>query len=183
MSTTTEDSLVFVRRMKLFRDLSEREKSIASSVFHVRRLEHGDVLCREGERGLSFYVTVQGTIEVHKELAADRKELLAEVGPDTMLGQVALIDRQARSATLMASGDAVVLECAVDDFDRLFWAGTPFAYKLLDMILIELSQRLRDADRALYDLYSNPGETLLKLHESAVDVQRVLSTGGRRDAS
>ena len=178
MKPTSDDVLRFIEELRLFGSLSERERSILAAVFRPRGLERGQTLCREGEAGRSFFVIVDGTIEIHKELPGGRQELLAEVGRDTMLGEVALIDRQPRSATMKAATPALVLECTADDFDRLFWAGTPFAYKLLDTIVTQLAQRLREADHELHDLFSNPRETLLKLHDAVLDVQRALNERG-----
>lgn len=173
MSPTSSDTLKYIERLPLFADLTGREKSTLAAVLQPRGLQPGDVLCREGEAGRSFFVTVQGTIEVWKDVGGGRQELLSRVGPNHFLGQVALVDRQARSATLKAATTALVLECASDDFDRLFWAGTPFAYRLMDMIVTQLAHRLREADRELYDLFSNPKRTLLKLHEAAIEVARL----------
>ena len=178
MKPTSDDVLRLIEELRIFADLTERERSILSAVFRPRGLERGQTLCREGEAGRSFFVVVDGTIEIHKELQGGRQELLCEVGRDNMLGEVALIDRRPRSATMKAATPALVLECMADDFDRLFWAGTPFAYKLLDTIVTQLAQRLREADGELHDLFSNPRDTLLKLHEAAIDVQRALNERG-----
>jgi len=103
---------------------------------------------------------------------------LVTVGPNTILGQVSLIDRGARSATLKAASSTMVLECGVDDFDRLFNAGTPFAYKLMDKIVTELARGVREADQELFVLFSNPKKTLMRLHEAALDVQRAAVSRG-----
>lgn len=173
MTQRSSTTLPYLERLSTFADLSSRDRAILATVLQLRGLQPGEVLCREGDPARSFYVTVQGTIEVWKSVGADRQELLSRVGPDNLLGQVALIDRQARSATLKAATTALVLECADEDFDRLFWAGTPFAYRLMDKIVTQLAHRLRDADRQLYDLFSNPKRTLLKLHEAAIEIARL----------
>lgn len=173
MTPRSSDTLPHLERLSLFADLTSRERATLAAVLQPRGLQTGDLLCREGEPGRSFYVTVHGTIEVWKNVGEGRQELLSTVGPNNFLGQVALIDRQARSATLKAATTALVLECSGDDFDRLFWAGTPFAYRLMDKIVTQLAHRLRDADRQLYDLFSNPKRTLLKLHEAAIEVARL----------
>lgn len=172
---SSEETLRYIERLPLFESLTEREKSTLAAVLQPRGLQRGDLLCKEGDPGRSFYVTVQGTIEVLKELPDGRQEVLSTVGPNNFLGQVALIDRQTRSATLRASSTTLVLECSSDDFDRLFWAGTPFAYKLLDMMVTQLAGRLRDADREIYELFSNPQQTLLKLHDAALEVSRFVN--------
>lgn len=173
MTPTSNDTLQYLERLALFEDMTARERAMLATVMQPRGLQAGDVLCREGDQARSFYVTVHGVIEVWKDVGRGREELLSRVGANNFLGQLALIDRQPRSATLKAGSTALVLECAADAFDRLFWAGTPFAYRLMDKIVTQLAHRLRDADRELYDLFSNPQRTLLKLHEAAIEIARL----------
>jgi len=173
MTPTSNDTLQYLERLTVFEDISNRERAMLATVMQPRGLQTGEVLCREGDAARSFYVTVHGVIEVWKDVGSGREELLSRVGANNFLGQLALIDRQPRSATLKAGSTALVLECAAEAFDRLFWAGTPFAYRLMDKIVTHLAHRLRDADRELYDLFSNPQRTLLKLHEAAIEVARL----------
>jgi CRP/FNR family cyclic AMP-dependent transcriptional regulator len=168
-----------VATLPIFAELSAREHGIIASVFSLRDLDDGDALCREGERGTSFFIVARGIIEVYKELpgepGAPRREKLAEIGPNNVIGQVALIDGKPRSATCVARGPATALECSRDDFDRLFQAGSLFAFKIIDQVVIDLAKRLREASSQLADLYAHPSDTLLLLHEAALDIQQTIS--------
>ena len=164
-----------VDSLPLFGELSARERNILAAVFRVRVIDDGETLCREGDRGASFFIVAKGIIEVHKELPNDQREKLAEIGPNNLIGQVALIDGKPRSATCLARGRSLVLECARDDFDRLFQAGSPFALKIIDQVVIDLSKRLREANQQLIELYSNPKQTLLLLHEAALNIQQTIT--------
>lgn len=161
--------------LPLFADLSSRERDMLVAVFHPRAVADGEPLCREGERGTSFFITARGLVEVFKELPGGRREKLSEIGPNNLIGQVALIDGKPRSATCIARGRCVVLECARDDFDRLFHAGSAFAFKIIDQVVIDLAKRLREANHQLGNLYGNPKKTLLLLHEAALDIQQTIT--------
>ena len=164
-----------VDELPLLSELSARERNILAAVFRLRALEDGATLCREGDRGASFFIVARGVIEVHKELPGGRREKLAEIGSNNLIGQVALIGGKPRSATCLAKGPSLVLECARDDFDRLFQAGSPFAFKLIDQVVIDLSKRLREANVQLHELYANPKQTLLMLHEAALNIQQTIT--------
>lgn len=174
------ETAALVETLPIFSELSARERGMVASVFTVRELGDGDLLCREGERGASFFIVARGIIEVYKELPAidgdePRREKLAEIGPNNVIGQVALIDGKPRSATCVARGAATSLECSRSDFDRLFQAGSIFAFKIVDQVVIDLAKRLRDANMQLADLYAHPSDTLLLLHEAALDIQQTIS--------
>ena len=158
-----------------FTDLSQRERGTLLAIFQRREYAPGDVLCREGDRPFTFFIVCRGTVEISKLVAAGSSEKLGELGRGHMVGQVSLIDGKPRSATVTAKTDVVCLECSRDDFERLFTAGSPFAFKVLDQIVIHLARRLRDANRQVYNLYSRPTETILRLHAACVGIQRSLA--------
>ena len=162
--------------LPMFSGLTEREKGTLLAIFESRNYEAGDILCREGDRAFSFFIICKGIVEIFKDLGdGPDKERLGQLGRPSMVGQVSLIDGKPRSATVVAKSRVSTLECSRDDFERLFNAGSPFTFKVLDQIVIHLSRRLRDANQQLYNLYSRPTETLLKLHNACLKIQRTIS--------
>ena len=145
--------------MPLFAELSDRERNILAAVFVVRIIEEAEELCREGDRGTSFYIVAKGVIEVYKELPGGSREKLAEIGPNNLIGQVALIDGKPRSATCQARGRSIALECTRTDFDQLFRSGSPFAFKVVDQVVIDLAKRLREANLQLQDIDDGSAES------------------------
>lgn len=164
-----------IAALPLFEELSQRERDILQSVLTLHVVEDGEVLCREGEPGTSFFIVAKGTVEVYKELPQGRRDKLSEIGENNLIGQVALIDGKRRSATCLAHGRCVVLECSRSDFDRLFESGSTFAFKVVDQVVIDLAKRLREANQQLHDLYANPRDTLMRLHQAALDIQQTLA--------
>ena len=172
MSTMRE----LIASVGLFDGLSPREHSTLEAIFSHRFYGPGELLCREGDMAFSFFILGRGTVDVFKSLGdASSREKLGSLSRGSMIGQVSLIDGKPRSATVVARTAVETLECSRDDFDRLFNAGSPFAFKVLDQIIIHLSARLRDANTQLYNLYSRPTETLLKLHNACVTIQRTIN--------
>jgi len=174
-ATDTATVSRFIDVLPMFTELTERERSILVGVFKCRRVDHGGELCREGDHGQSFFILAKGILEIYKELPDGRREKLSDIGPDNLVGQVALIDGKPRSASCVARGPAIALECTRDDFDRLFKAGSPFALKIIDRVVVDLAKRLREANRQLHELYANPGDTLRLLEQAALDIQQTIS--------
>ncbi len=102
----------------------------------LHRFEPGAVIFREGEPGDILYSVVEGQIEIRRgEL------LLAVVGPDELLGELALIDHGLRSASAVARTSCVL--APLDEQRFLFMVQhTPyFALNVMRM----LAERLRSA--------------------------------------
>jgi len=78
----------------------------------LRELEAGEVICREHDEPGPAYVVVSGSLRVYRQDRdnPDVIEQLAELGPGALVGELASLLNQRRSATVEATAEAVVLE-------------------------------------------------------------------------
>ncbi len=129
----------------LFAWLEEEDFDELARAIAPRRLAAGEVLFREGEPGDAAYVEVGG-----------RKIRLAMIGPGALVGELALLDRGRRSATVRATRASWVLLLLRSDFERVFRARSHFAYALLDTVVDGLAERLRRSTRQLAEIAADP---------------------------
>jgi len=167
-----------MKQVSLFQGFTKDELQMLAVAFKLRKLEPGEVLCKEGDPAPSFFIVVSGIVTVVKEISPRVRQRLATVGRNRMLGQVPLIDGGRRPNTLEAGSPVIVLECGRDEFGRLFRANSPFAYKVLDFVLTDLSKRLRQTNRMFEDLLANPGKTLSMVYEAFVEVGKAAHDTG-----
>jgi SulP family sulfate permease len=122
----------------------------------VRRAYHkGDVIFREGETSDELYVIAKGTASVRLRLGGTVRETrLITFSPGTMFGELALLDQEARSATVEADEELVCYVITRAGFDQLTRDHPAIAIKLLTNLGRELSSRLRRANRTIYQLAS-----------------------------
>ena len=93
-----------IRRVPLFSRCSSRQlQEIASRVDEVD-LPPGKELIREGERGREFFILVDGTADVRKK---GRK--VDTVGDGDFVGEIALVSRVPRTATVVTTSDVHAL--------------------------------------------------------------------------
>jgi len=98
----------------------------------------GEVLVREGEPGYEAFVIVDGAVRVERG-----GEEIAVLGPGDFFGELALLDRSPRTATVttIAPTEAVVL--TLQEFDALLEEAPSITRKLLQ----GLARRLAEVDR------------------------------------
>ncbi len=172
------DVLTHMRQVALFADFTDVELEMLSVALRIRYLMPGEVLCREGDPAPSFFIVVSGMINVVKEISPRVRQRMASIGKNRMLGQVPLIDGGRRPNTLEAASPTTLLECGRTEFEGLFRANNPFAYKVLDFVVTDLSRRQRQANRLLEDLLANPGRTLSMVYEAFIEVGKVAHETG-----
>src|ERR1041385_6530522 len=83
---------------------------------HVRSLSVGEVLCTYGDPPGPLYIVISGKLLVHRP-NPDRINVnmqLAQLGPGAIVGEMAGILGQPRTATVGALEETTVLEVPVD---------------------------------------------------------------------
>lgn len=124
MSKPTPDLL---RNVRLFSELDERDLESLADEFNERRFSAGDTIALEGEGGLMFFVVASGeaSVEVHGEE-------VATLGPGSAFGEIALIDRRPRTATVTAVSDLTTYGLPVFVFRPFVEARPQVAWKMLE---------------------------------------------------
>jgi CRP/FNR family transcriptional regulator len=124
MAKPTPDLL---RQVPLFAELDDRDLNVLADEFNERRFAAGDAIALEGEGGLMFFVVESGeaSVEVHGEE-------VATLGPGASFGEIALIDRRPRTATVTAVSDLRTYALPVFVFRPFVEARPNVAWKLLE---------------------------------------------------
>ncbi len=107
-----------------------------------REYKPGQVIFKDGDPGQTMFIILEGKVEITK-LLGDQKTILATLDKGSIFGEMAIIDREPRSATATTVSDTMMLEISREMFhDRLnkvpAWMQSFFA------ILVD---RLRSATR------------------------------------
>ncbi len=111
----------------------------------------GATLFSQGAAGDSCFILLSGEVEVVK-LVGTARTVLNKLGAGALLGQIALVTSTPRSAAVVASKDAVVLELGRDIFRRLIDSRSEVGQRFQDQIAIAGIRQLRSATRQLSTL-------------------------------
>jgi CRP/FNR family transcriptional regulator, cyclic AMP receptor protein len=100
----------------------------------------GDVIFREGDNALDLFVIKSGQVRIQIG-----NRTVAELAPDTIFGEMALIDDEPRSATAVAATDVELVAVSEKQFLFLVSQTPYFALK----VMRTLAQRLRMTNKTL----------------------------------
>jgi NTE family protein len=100
----------------IFRDLAPAERARLARELTTLTLRRGDVLVRQGEPAGALYVVVTGRFVV---TIAGRRDAISEIGPGQPIGEIAFLAGGARTATVTALRDGVVLRLRRTEFEDL----------------------------------------------------------------
>jgi CRP/FNR family cyclic AMP-dependent transcriptional regulator len=116
---------------ELFEQLTEEDRAQLAQVVDRRELPAGTTLFQAGEPGESLFVVSAGEVELFIKDTAGQKIVLTVAREGEIFGELALLDRGARTATALALVDTVLLELDRDDLLLLFQKTPEAAVRLL----------------------------------------------------
>jgi CRP-like cAMP-binding protein len=125
----------------LFSLCSKRELRLVAKLAKAKELRPGTTLVTEGETGDSMFVILSGGANVHK---GGRK--IAELGSGDVVGELALLSKAPRNATVTTRTNAEVAVLGRRELFRLIEDAPGFSRKLLEA----LANRVRELDRKAY---------------------------------
>lgn len=132
--------------------LGEEEALTVVGFMTPRRFSRGTVLIRQGESGdTGFMVLVlDGEVTVESLRASRGSSVTLNVlGPGSLIGEMALVDGEARSATCTASTDVACAVLTREALETLIAEQPATGAKLMTAIAVRLAERLREVSQKL----------------------------------
>jgi CRP/FNR family cyclic AMP-dependent transcriptional regulator len=153
-----------LKAVPFFTRLNDRELDVVRSVATEKTYPKNAVVLTEGEMGDSLYMIQTGKVKVFIGDEDGREIILKILGPGDFFGEMSMIDKQPRSASVTTIEASMFLVLAHAGFERCV-EETP---RIGTMVMQVLAQRVREADRkigtlALMDVYGRVASTLLEL--------------------
>jgi CRP/FNR family cyclic AMP-dependent transcriptional regulator len=153
-----------LKAVPFFTRLNDRELDVVRSVATEKTYPKNAVVLTEGEMGDSLYMIQSGKVKVFIGDEDGREIILKILGPGDFFGEMSMIDKQPRSASVTTIEASMFLVLAHAGFERC----VEEAPRIGTMVMQILAQRVREADRkigtlALMDVYGRVASTLLEL--------------------
>lgn len=134
-----------LRAVPLFSELSAPELERIAQVAVPRSFPADTRVFQEGDPGDSCYIVRAGSCRVTREHPDGRAITLANLGPGAIFGELAMLDGEARSASVEATEQTELLALPAGDLRALLRQHPEMGEKLI----VALTRRLREANERL----------------------------------
>lgn len=160
MAMITEVDLL--RRVPLFRDLTEEQLSSLAAGAVKQRVRRGDKIVAQGQRSAGLFILLTGRARVILSDERAREVVLASLDAGDCFGEMSLIDGEVHSADVRAEGPCDLLLIS----QEAFLGNLPPEGSMAKTLLVSLVRRLRAADSqieslALLDVWGRVARALL----------------------
>jgi CRP-like cAMP-binding protein len=123
--------------VSLFSALSKKDLQLVARAGEDVRVDAGRILVSEGSAGTEFFIIIEGTAKVTR-----RGRKVATLSPGQAFGELALLDKAPRNATVTAETPMELVVLGQRAFGSMIDEIPGFARKLL----AGMARRLREAD-------------------------------------
>jgi CRP-like cAMP-binding protein len=138
----------FLKSFPFFESLTSEELLVTVGHINFMEVEANEILFREGEHADCVYFVIEGELDVIKESAGGKagsadQVLIATLAKGRSIGEMAVIEKTPRSATVRVRAKATLASLTLEGFDLLLLNHPKVGIKILKGIARLLSQNLR----------------------------------------
>jgi len=149
----------FLQRVEMFDNVADADLEHISDMLKERHFRENQAVFRQGDPGSTLLILMDGRIKVYTTEGGTEK-VLAFYAEGQVLGEMALLTGEPRSASAVAMGDVRVLELAKDDFDTYLSGNVNVMREMMRVIALRQQQtniRLaREQEQAVDDTPTAP---------------------------
>lgn len=132
------DQLLALRAVSLFSSMSDRDLKAVLAGCREEVYSDGQAIVREGQPGGPFFLITEG----QAKLSVGGKTRTT-LHPGDYFGEIAMLDKGPRSATIVASGNVKALVIASWDFLALCQQD----FKIAEKVMVGMAQIIRTLDK------------------------------------
>lgn len=140
MTTRVSDYLADV---PIFSELTPPERVALEKFMFFNKVESGEFVCKEGERGDYVCFVASGVLEVIKFNQQGQAVVITTLAKGSSIGEMSLIDKLTRSAAVRARTPASLVVLTRKGFDMVLKMHPDIGIKILKGIASLLSINLR----------------------------------------
>lgn len=145
----TLDRAEFLARTEVFSGLEKSQLEKVGRSLDDLVFSKDEVVFTEGEEGDSFYIIAKGSVRVVKSGQGKEEEVIALLEAGANFGEMALVGKETRSATVITNDPATILRMKQDDFEKLLESNKDLALVIYKNFVRMLSVRLRKTSESL----------------------------------
>ncbi len=150
------ERMIFLKKVSFFQGVVVDQLKVLSSICEEELYNAGDVIFREGERGDSLYIVVNGIVSIGIfSRTSDNFTELAVYRQNSAFGEMTIFDYSPRSASALAKTDVLLLRLRSEPLLALIYQEPDLSIELLR----SMSDNLRNANSRIASLTSTMRKT------------------------
>ena len=137
------DTVELLKGVDIFEGLTEQELRRIAAICREAKYAKGQIVTSQGEEGDEMFIVRDGLVEVTVGEAGEGPRTVVNLGTGQVVGEMALVDRGPRSATVRCVTDATLNVIERDAFENLCQSSAQIGMVVYRNLAADLSFKLR----------------------------------------
>lgn len=150
LDSEKEHSVSVLREVLLFKGLNKKLSRKLLIDLIEKEYKPGEIIFSEGDSGKALYVILSGSVRIVKKINSGQK-ILANLGPGSYFGELALINQLPRFASAVADAESNLLIMYKSYFDNLIKGNSAISSQVLFNLAESLSYYICRSENMLND--------------------------------
>jgi HEAT repeat protein len=146
-SMSPMERVLALRTIPLFEELSTADLRRLADIADERAFAEGEVISSEGEMGDELHLVLAGTVAVTRG-SGGSASVVARRGPGDVVGEMSIITRSPRVASLVAEGDVRTIRIGRQDFESMIRERPDLSLAMMRVLAERLGAETRMPDDA-----------------------------------
>ncbi|HSD49535.1 MAG TPA: cyclic nucleotide-binding domain-containing protein, partial [Actinomycetota bacterium] len=139
------ERVLFLRKVPLFADLAPADLERVAGLAEDHGYADAEVIAAEGEAGEELHIVVEGTIRVIRDRDGAEHELARRTTGD-VVGEMSIVTREPRMATLIAEGDVRTVTLGHREFESMLRERPSIALAVMRVLAHRIAEDSRSSD-------------------------------------
>jgi len=132
-----------VAKIPFFYDVTGEDLDKLAKILTHQKFTNDQIIFKEGDEQTGMFFILEGDVQILKKNNKGKQELLTVLCAPQIFGEMALIDRGRRSASVIAQTEILTAELTREDFENFMREEPDLAVHIIRKIAHTLSLRLR----------------------------------------
>jgi CRP-like cAMP-binding protein len=137
------DTVELLKGVDMFEGLTEQELRRVAAICREAKYAKGQIVTSQGEEGDEMFIVRDGLVEVTVGEAGEGPRTVVNLGTGQVVGEMALVDRGPRSATVRCVTDATLNVIERDAFEKMCQSSAQIGMVVYRNLAADLSFKLR----------------------------------------
>ena len=155
------DQIEKLSKIEIFSDLSpsnSEDRKILEALANLlseKKFKKGETIIREGDMGDCLYILAKGSVQILRNTMGDEKYAVVNLNAsqNVFFGEVALIDSDKRSASVVALEDCKTWVLTGNNYEKICEKEPRFGYLVTLRIARRIAATLRKTNNDIITLY------------------------------
>lgn len=153
-----------LKSISIFSGIPDSDLKAIETLSVTRTYPKNTVIINEGDQANAMYLVVTGKVRVYVSDESGKEFILNTMGPGDYFGELALLDDEVRSASVITTEKSTFSIIYKDDFSKVILSHPNIALVLLKNLSNTVRQLTENVKTlALQDVYGRIRKTLLSL--------------------